>query len=270
LKIKKMKKSSLGFGKAILIFILFYLIYSALSILFYFLFKTHILSNNPELYEFLDIIPYFIVLIVILIYKRKNEDLQLINHSDKLGYKLLILLLLPVLFRISVDPLFRINELLSISDIPSLDSLDQNKERGSVLSKSLVFFNVVVLVPIVEEYIFRGFIIKALSKNKSIIIIFFSSFLFALIHITESLTSVFVAFLLGIVLSTITLKRGLFYSIVFHMIYNLIWFISSIYSIEYWSLIIEFNFNLFYWLITSISLFGLIFLVQRILKTKSK
>ncbi|MFN2424626.1 MAG: lysostaphin resistance A-like protein [Cryomorphaceae bacterium] len=110
--------------------------------------------------------------------------------------------------------------------------------------------NVIILIPVIEELVFRGIMLDNLLKRNynAILAIVISSFFFALIHIKpldvlNSIPSASGAFLFGIVAGLIYQKtRNLHLVILMHCTANLYSFIfSDIYFSEYWNLIIRFN-----------------------------
>ncbi|AGK96825.1 CPBP family intramembrane glutamic endopeptidase [Clostridium pasteurianum] len=93
---------------------------------------------------------------------------------------------------------------------------------------------------IVEEIVFRGFVLTELSETKVSIAaqIFISGLAFALIHIGFNITGVIITFIMGMVLSVIYIvgRRSLTPSLISHMLINiliepwLLMFIINMYS----------------------------------------
>lgn len=110
--------------------------------------------------------------------------------------------------------------------------------KSSIDSNFLMFEEInlvlsyVILGPIVEEFIFRGIILDELlsnSKNK-IISIIFTSGLFSLIHIDGfeicHVLRIVDAFIFSIIISYFyASKKNVFYAIIFHMTYNVTWYV---------------------------------------------
>ena len=113
-----------------------------------------------------------------------------------------------------------------------------NKElarRMTILDRNKIsfFISSVFLVPILEELVFRGFILKELLRKKSHAIkpILFSSFLFGFIHFNpiQPLGSVFMGIILGIILSTIYYQnKSILDCIILHSFHNIIGFFLMI------------------------------------------
>lgn len=93
-------------------------------------------------------------------------------------------------------------------------------------------FSYNILSPIVEEFLFRGIILNGLlssSKNR-IVSIIFTSVLFCLIHIEGfelcSLLNIADAFIFSIIISCFYARtKNIYYVIIFHIIYNLTWYL---------------------------------------------
>lgn len=84
-----------------------------------------------------------------------------------------------------------------------------------------------IIAPITEEYIFRGILMRTLSKHGAAFGIVASSFMFGLMH--GNLTQTPMAFLIGLVLGYVATKSGnIRQSIAIHMINNIFATIPSI------------------------------------------
>ena len=82
-----------------------------------------------------------------------------------------------------------------------------------------MLINLMIFIPITEEFIFRGLILKRLLKkyNRTLAVIY-SALIFSLFHINKNVTS---AFIHGLLFALITLKfASLYYPIILHGIYN--------------------------------------------------
>ena len=116
-------------------------------------------------------------------------------------------------------------------------------EQHAWLLNIVVFFSVVVMAPIFEEYLFRGVLLQRWSRKwnarRAIIV---SSFIFGLLH-----TDILGAFLFGVVLSLLYLKtQSLLVPILCHMLNNFIaWAIDvgfySYHGYDYQQSITEFQ-----------------------------
>lgn len=108
-------------------------------------------------------------------------------------------------------------ELLHIPVYSPDFALDWGQPLGCWLS----LVSVCVLGPILEELVFRGFILKALQRHGVSFAVIFSAFLFTLFH--QNLVQFFVPFLLGIFLALLAVRSGsLLPSILAHIANNTI------------------------------------------------
>ncbi|WP_101772272.1 CPBP family intramembrane glutamic endopeptidase [Peptostreptococcus faecalis] len=86
----------------------------------------------------------------------------------------------------------------------------------------LIIVTIVIFAPIVEEIIFRGYIIGRLFENKQILGIVVSSLIFGSIHTITNITSLIMYFLLGVVAGILYYKtKRLEVSIGAHLLNNL-------------------------------------------------
>ena len=92
------------------------------------------------------------------------------------------------------------------------------------------FFAAVILAPIAEEMLYRGVVLKAASKISQRFAIFFSAFIFGIMH--GNPYQMVLGILLGIILGYITIKSGsIVPAIICHMINNLFASLSEIISL---------------------------------------
>ncbi len=97
--------------------------------------------------------------------------------------------------------------------------------------RSLLFIQLVLLTPLMEELFFRGFLIKTLENFKlnSTWIVFITSLLFMALHASYNIFDSVMIFLLGIILSVLRIRfNSLISPILIHSIINLTYFIGSI------------------------------------------
>ena len=173
-----------------------------------------------------------------------NIDYLKVKRTGILGIIGIVLAL-----RILNDPIYRIFDI--INQLSEYDWME--RVRGKSTSSLFLVINTILILPFIEEIIFRGGILGSIAANngRSLTGVLFSSVLYALIHF--GLTSFFSAFTFGIVASVIFLRFGLIYSILFHCLYNLLWVLINYYELYYWKAIAYLNFNIIYWLIVLIS-----------------
>ncbi len=251
-----------GYKKAILFFISFFLISSLVSALLFFTIDDNdFFRGLSYTLELSDIIYSLIIITIILYFNKRNKNIGRVKLSFSTNYSLIFYILIStIIFKILVDPIFRLNEILDTTLIlndkkPIFNSLPQN---------ILIFIDVVLLTPIIEEIIFRGYILKILEKKKLVPKILFTSFLFTLTHIPSDLNSLFVIFIFAILLGLISLRFGLIYSIIFHSLYNFIWFIMYIFSHKYWQLLESLKFNYIYWSVIVLSAIIFLLVIKKI------
>ncbi len=140
--------------------------------------------------------------------------------------------------------------------IPMLDGL---KATPSIY----VILTTIILVPIFEEIIFRGIILKNLLRNKSFgYSIIASSMLFSLVHTNPAI--LLSAFILGLLLAWIYSKtNNLLLSIIGHAVYNLT---ASILTYIFIDNLREFSFKIYGKLTIPIIAISLILLLVLFLK----
>jgi hypothetical protein len=88
----------------------------------------------------------------------------------------------------------------------------------------------VIFIPIIEEYIFREYLIRLLDRYSDLQKILFSSIIFSLFHIwSNSLHTVFILFIFSTLLSYIyTKEKNIYNSLLLHSLNNLIFIITSV------------------------------------------
>lgn len=262
--------------KSIIYTIVYLIITSIISVLFYYTIGDYILNNIASLLPLTDTVIYSITLFGVYIIAKK----QTISHifipisTSKTVINILIIILIVFLFRIALDPLYRIDLITGKIDYPNI------KDRTIEPIKALIYLiNTAILVPIIEELFFRKIIfynILQSTKDKVYISILLSSTLFAIIHVRFYpfyFNPIYFmnALFTGVVSCFIYLRYGrILYSIFFHSLINLMAFLINNYiAKEYWEGLKILNFNLFYWLLfMSASLILSIFLIQTGLKIK--
>ena len=110
---------------------------------------------------------------------------------------------------------------------------ESSKELNFLLINEInLVFSFILLSPIVEELLFRGIILNGLlnsSKNR-IVSVIFTSILFSLIHIKGfgfcNVLNIVDTFIFSIIVSCFYVKtKNVYYAIIFHMVYNLTWYL---------------------------------------------
>lgn len=253
--------------KSVLICILYFIVTALLSIVLYLTLGKYLFSNSPENLGLIDTLIYCIVLILVLLISKKTKilpNIQFTRNSFKIP--IVMIVLLAIFYSIAIDPLFRFDMIFGDTNFADL----KNSNIKSFNQKAFKFINLIMLVPVVEEYVFRGVILKTLLNNRNkVFSVLFSSFLFALIHINYypfsfDIISVLSAFILGTVTTIVYLKSNLFGAIIFHSVFNLFWYFSKYLLLdEYWSIIKKLDFGLLYWFITIFAAISFLFVVTR-------
>ncbi|GAA3594110.1 CPBP family intramembrane metalloprotease [Flavivirga amylovorans] len=262
-----MKKILANYKKAIIIFISFFIISRLVTIILFFTIDYNsFLSDSSYSFALSDVIYSIIMLIIIAYFDKKNKTVNKTDLSYDKNYSFLLLLILgSILFRVCIDPIIRLDEILNISNLPAEDQ----RINKTVYENIFIFLDVVLLAPIIEEIVFRGYILNALNKIKFNSKILLSSLLFTLIHVPLELTSLIPVFILGVILGYIAMRFKLIYAIIFHALYNLIWFIIDFNSNDYWDLISSLNFRYTYWGLVLICLSAFLLVFKKIHHKKS-
>ena len=185
--------------------------------------------ENPILYRWcINLIPLFstLILFFIVILHFKNTKFHVIETRLSLSLPLLIVSILCGVFIVYIQtPLNYLYQYL-----PGVNHFDGfNKE---VLDFKIYFLpkfiSSIILIPIIEEFIFRKLIFGNLILSNNILIsIIYSSLLFASIHLPD--VSQFYTTILGGSIAAILFYKSsnqIIYPIVFHVTWNLIVYLS--------------------------------------------
>ena len=102
-------------------------------------------------------------------------------------------------------------------------------ELNNLLNDWTFFISTVILIPIIEEIVYRGVLVHILFKNSSlgVIEIVYISFLFMLAHIGLTMDWLYLlsVFTIGVILLLIRIRKGILISIIIHSLINLIVFL---------------------------------------------
>ncbi len=246
------------------------ILYTVITIIFYYLISTGLtlvlslddsiefLSNiNESVLLFINSFFYLflisIIFIFLSIYKVRRYSVTKSKISLKAIFQILSIV---VIMRIIEDPLLRMSTIIENVNIPTVE-VQKIISFPELIS---IIFGVVLLGPVFEEILFRKIMLSFYTKEHLIVGILLSSFIFAFTHFNDSFTnylSFFFSFMFGIVACCVYLKKGLFYGILFHVSYNMLWLILQEHEKAYWYVLQVLNFGVWYWLIimTSMSLF---------------
>lgn len=182
------------------------------------LYREEFYTNNR--YLLAPLINLFSIGIIFAIgFKKSNMKLNDIINSQTLSYHLLLLLIV-LSFGLTVVFSEFNNLIRSFYPMPEsvLNSMIDFLTSGNIF---IVVFSTGIVIPITEEFLFRGLFLNGLLKNHSAVIsIITTSFLFTFIH--PNPWGMLTYFFIGIVLSWIFLKtKNIIYCIVVHSLYNM-------------------------------------------------
>jgi len=246
--------------KTILVFIFYILFIVGITLsIFSFIGNDNLLLKYVDIVE---IIVYSILLMLYILFLKKDGNR--INFKVNLKF-IFYPFLFALLYRIVEDPILRNKIILGKMEFPKIA---EQKEINFIL-----IFNTVIIIPIVEELFFRKIMINYFKNSGLLFGLFFSSLLFSIIHIESTVFDFFRVldkFLFGILAGIIYIKWGLFFSVTFHIISNLIWYILFINTNIYFTLLKSFNFGYFYWFTIITSLILIYGLLNKIFKKDTK
>lgn len=214
--------------------------------------------------EFATFAAYSLLLVLILIICKRIEYFKLPFNIFKLRRTKgsLFTAIAAIAIFITNDPIRRYSELLY--HIP----ISIHSTPTTPLSKAniLVIFYTIIIVPLLEELVFRHFILREFIAKKEYWIwgLFISSLLFGVIH--QPFYRTLEAFLTGIVIGTVFIRYGLRHVILFHILYNILWSIVKIAPNTYWYILKLLDFGFCYFTIVGFSVVFLIFYVIRNLR----
>ena len=209
--------------------VLFIIVQNGLAFLFVDIFEIHIQNDFLLVLRFSELSSIIIVLLIsIFSYRKNNKYFEFIREDNTLVDLLIIIILIVLVYFVveSFSIFLWSNEFNKAKILP--------KEDVSFFIKLLIFLNVVLLSPFLEELLFRGIILPNVfhryGRLKSVL---FTSILYMLAHVDiiginyYYLLSVFI---MGILYSFLLLKYGLFYGVLAHVTYNFIWFLSKYFN----------------------------------------
>jgi len=260
--------------KVIFIFLFYYITIILLSSFFYLTIGKYLVTNTDikiEYISFIDILVYLICLLIFYMLFLKKIVFKQREYKKSFLKNLFFIILIIIAYKIFSDPFYRYSLITGNRQFPEFKEFFYEP-----LEKVIMFSKSVLLIPILEELVFRKLILNSLLKKKKIYFsILFSSLLFSLIHFNFLLpnfnyVSVVNSFFLGMILSIIFIRFGILYSILAHFFYNLIWFTLKIYRLEYWKFEEYLNYNLIYWVLFAISFLVIISLTLSFIKKDIK
>jgi len=219
--------------------------------------KEELLSIRAFWLDLVETLFYLISILLFSIYLRKRSlKINSIN-SFSIFRTLVFVVFLALIYRIAEDPILRFYQLMGGNF-----NLFSSYSKYTNIELIILGLNVIILAPILEELIFRKGMLDLFDRKNFAFSVLLSSLMFAAIHangIANNYITILASFLFGVVTCVIYLRFNIIVSIVFHVTYNIVWYILEIRKADYWKLISELDFNLVYWFIqfTSVAVIGL-------------
>ena len=180
---------------------------------------------NNIITPILVIIAFFIVTIVFYYYniKNSNQENNFVKTAKKFTLKNIVFLLVIVcgyfLIQCSIFPFAKI--------LPGYETYQDSLKRIATNFVFMITYGC-VLGPVMEEFVFRGIILRGLLKsysNKTAILL--SALIFAIFHL--NLIQGMVAFLLGLLLGYVYIKtHSIYLCMLTHIINNIFFFSLSL------------------------------------------
>ena len=226
-----------------------FIVYSVLILPKYFF------SFPKDLYEyywiFINILSQIFSFLIVKKLYFKVYNLKI--HFSKNEKSILLPLSILVLSCLTIEePFVDLYDLIFRPDI---------KENNFIIYHVPIFYYLLrlikgcIIAPIIEEFFFRGFILKELNiKYSATYSIIISSILFSLFHTDTA--DIIPASIMGVFLGYIFLKsKKIEYAIIFHSILNFIAYSTNYYLPNITTMIFKYRFSFNYWLII---IFGVI------------
>ena len=261
-----------GLHGLLLWFIMYQLLTYFLSIGLYYFVGIFILDYNYSFLEIIDSSIYIILLGIFLFLSKKLErnkntrSTSFAFNFNHLMYSIIIVLL----FRVTMDPIIRINEIFS-GELAHLYR-EYNLNQIQLILK---FVNIVIFLPILEELVYRRIFFKLMRRETSIKAILITSLFFMIGHISFypfqfDFIRLLLTFFFSLILGLTYVSYGLKYSILIHILYNLFWFFDTFISNFYKDCITYLQFSFWYWVIILSGLFSLMVIIYTKLINKTK
>lgn len=209
-----------------------YCIKSTLKKMFFFvvyiLFNCFITRMFIEENSFVLLFIFNLIFLVLLLFYTFWKEKSILFFKRRSVFKNVVLSMFSVyLFRVIIDPFYK--------DFGKDVVIAFKLNIGNFTHDVFYILMILIVGSMTEELLFRGLILEKFnSRFKTIISVFCSSILYSISHfyylfiITDSNFEVwkfFDLFLLGIVLSILSIRYGLIYAIAAHFFYNLILFL---------------------------------------------
>jgi len=215
-----------------------------------------------EGYQLISLGIFIIALFLILMFLFKKKDVKKIKIQKDLK-PLLFSLFLVYLVLLLTNSIYYINKV----GAQNTQTFSNITENFSVVLLLIVFLNDLIIQPINEELIFRGYILTKFIKEKKTFLvgILFSSILFASIHFNPmdvNYKHIISMFIVGLILGFIFYRFGIVVSIIGHVFFNTIYYVYKFMNID----LIFTNYikiGLLYWIIITFVFITLVVLIYK-------
>jgi membrane protease YdiL (CAAX protease family) len=244
-----MSKKRSMFKVSIIVAIFLTLAYEMLKVaIAYGLFKifTPNLEDINLQIEINELISSLFFIILLLIVFKKTIYFKEPHYSSIINIRLIVFVIFSVIaFRLIQDPIIRFKNIFLNVALLDTSQITPISFSYSLLIRSI---NTVILLPVFEELMFRKIIFGGLLKkyDRFWTAALTSSILFALIHL--SVIGFLINFFFGIFSCYLFYKtKNIKYSILFHVLSNLLWLILLVNTKQYFIFIEKLNFSFLYW-----------------------
>jgi membrane protease YdiL (CAAX protease family) len=205
-------------------------LYSSLPILIFTVFTliTSLVVDDRLMFNTIGLVNMELAFIVTIFFCFKKENIKFLNLRI-VNFPTFLLILVASLMFVYIYPAFNSYFYKNILERTLVLTSLQIKNLTSLT----VFLHTIILMPLLEEILFRGVFVRLLSRTNNLAVsVLIPSFFFSLYHFnTEQLLS---AFIFGIILGLIYYKtNNLTISIFMHSLTNLFLFFSSDFKIKF-------------------------------------
>lgn len=173
---------------------------------------------GEEMLGWLSCVMVLVGIVFLFIYFRRRIDRkQLFTSHKKMELKTFIQIFCVFMgVQLITEPIFGAME--AVFNYFGYSVLTSIEDASMVSTTIFMAFYAVILGPIVEELIYRGFVLVTLKNYGKILAIFVSAFLFGIMHgnIPQAVFAIFV----GVVLGYVTIEYSIWWAILLHIINN--------------------------------------------------
>ncbi len=198
------------------------------------------------------ILPTIIAYSIILSYLKRYKNLRISIKEINLGFVIIAFLLIVVGEHLVSLPFYHWKSLSNNYFGTSYKIASNIKFDPFVLYK---FFWALLLTPILEEIVFRYYILGGLMKKYTFgTSLLISSLLFSIIHISNP-ASLVPNFIFGIFCGIVYYRTGkIIYSIFLHSLSNLLWVLIVVFNQSYKKVLAEIGIGVFFFIICIIGI----------------